>query len=87
MTTKLDDVFLDHLDDLKTHEGYNVVLRHIGQERERVINEVAGQRLDISETDYKRGFLAGLNFCLEARNQVYDQRMADLEQPKKGNRR
>jgi hypothetical protein len=86
VATKLDDVWLDHLDDLKTHEGYNLVRLHIEQERARTMNEVAGQKLDLYDTAEKRGFLQGLNFCLEARKQVYDQRLADLEQPKKGKR-
>lgn len=88
MASKNDDIFLDFLDDLKTHEGQQIVRRHIEQERERTINEVAGKRLEPLDTEYKRGFLAGLNFCLEAPNQVYQLRVTEIEsdQPKKGKR-
>lgn len=89
MASAKDDIFLEHLDDLKTHEGHRIVRAHIEAQRERTINEVAGQRLEPLDTEYKRGYLAGVNFCLEAPNQVRQQRIEDIQsgEPQKKGRR
>lgn len=82
-----DDIFLDHIDDLKTHEGFNVVREHIENEQKRRDERIVLQQLLDRETQFERGYRAGLQFALDAPLQVREQRVEEIkkgEQPKKG---
>jgi hypothetical protein len=87
VASQLDDVFLDHINDLKTHEGYKIIERHIETEQKRTALAIITQKLDDRETQYRRGFWYGLKFALDAAKQVRELRVAEIESDKKGNKR
>ncbi|MGA9767925.1 MAG: hypothetical protein WBV94_02725 [Blastocatellia bacterium] len=88
MANKHDDIFLEHIEDLKTHEGFNVVREHIEEEQKRKAIAIVTQQTEDHETQFNRGFWAGLRFALNAPAQIYEQRVAEIggEEPKKGKR-
>jgi hypothetical protein len=82
MPTKLDDVFLDHLEDLRTHAGFQAFINWVTEQREDLCKRLE-LNLELADTSMTRGEVRALRRVENGLATMINQRKMELEQEEK----
>lgn len=78
-----DDIFLEHLEDLKTHEGFRLYLEWVAAQAGRFANEVLSPAHDLPQTNYLRGQVQAYNTCFAGLSIMIQERKEEIEKEEK----